>query len=126
MHLFEEFMIKERSEPIRRKAQGDVLELKDQLEEYSWYVGSSMTQLSTSIEKAKLTLEYLSLVYQKDFSKSSYSLTEHVEYFIEDFFIRSSSIYDRALIFANHLHYLGIDNESISHKSLVTNSRERS
>lgn len=52
---------------------------------------------------------------------SGYTHTKQIQFAIENYFIRSASIYDRALIFVNHFLDLGIADESTSNQQMITN-----
>lgn len=97
--------------------------IHNDLENYIFYCSQSLSLLSTSIDKTKLSIELLEKSYQSapELTQTQNTADVFVEYAIENYFIRSSAIYDRCLIFVNRVLDLGIHNESIGHIALVTN-----
>lgn len=95
--------------------------IDNELEGYIFSCGQSLALVSSSIDKANLSIELLESSYKFLPEITKYSADEFIEFAIENYFLRSSAIYDRCLIFANRLLNLGIANESIKHELIVTN-----
>lgn len=95
--------------------------ITSELERYIYSCAQGLTSISAAIEKIQISilmLENARGLLPKD---SPYNESEHIEYAIENYFIRSSSLYDRCLLFTDKLLDLGIANESIDHVLIVTN-----
>ncbi|MAX55995.1 MAG: hypothetical protein CL537_10890 [Alcanivoracaceae bacterium] len=91
------------------------------MEGYILACSQSLSVVSTSIDKARLSIEVLGASYKSLPDETQVTADEFIEFAIENYFIRSSAIYDRCLIFVNRLLDLGIANESIVHELIVTN-----
>lgn len=93
----------------------------NELEGYIYSCGQSLALVSTSIDKARLSIKLLESSYDLSPKGTKYTADEFIEFAIENYFLRSAAIYDRCLIFMNKLLNLGIANESIGHELIVTN-----
>ena len=91
------------------------------VEFYILNCGSALSRLSSSLDKAKMTIECLESSTDLIPDGTLYTTDEFIELAIENYIIRSSTIYDRCLIFTNKLLNLGIADESINHDLIVTN-----
>ncbi|WKY60119.1 Cthe_2314 family HEPN domain-containing protein [Vibrio sp. SNU_ST1] len=127
MHEIETLVLLDEESPLMkndgiRVEEGIVVSYSNDLERYIVSVGKALSSLSSSLDKALLTLSLLEyqhleqITYGNDQEKSAY-----IELLIENSIIRVQSIYDRVLIFTNRLLDLGMSNESIGHNALVTN-----
>ena len=81
----------------------------------------SLGAIDSAITKSKIAIELLRISLKNIPNKSNYSTAEYIEYALENYIIRSRSIYDRALIFVGNLCNLGIANDSITNTLIVTN-----
>lgn len=98
---------------------GEVIVSTD-LEGYIFSCAKGLNVLTSSLDKAALSIEFLAQSVTP-LKNSGYTHAEQIQFAIENYFIRTTSIYDRALIFANHLLDLGIADESTSHQQMITN-----
>lgn len=127
MHLFEEAVLYDSDNPVRKCGlEGNNVRCENNLEWYVFRCGQTLARLSCAIDKCRLSLNQLEYVVSKKRSDDKFTNADYIEYEIENFLIRSSAIYDRALILASSLHDLGIADDSISHMSVVTNSHVQS
>lgn len=94
--------------------------ISTELQGYIFSCGKGLGVLTSALDKAALSIEFLANAV-KPLKASSYTHAEQIQFAIENYFIRSATIYDRALIFTNHLLDLGIADESTSHQQMVTN-----
>ncbi len=95
--------------------------IETELDEYIYSCSYSLIAIGTAIDKIKISVLALEKVRGLIPKESPFNELEHIEFAIENYFIRSSSLYDRCLIFTGKLLNLGINNESINHNLLVTN-----
>ena len=93
----------------------------NELEGYIYSCGQALALVSTSVDKARLSIELLECSYDLSPKGTKYTAAEFIEFAIENYFLRSAAIYDRCLIFMNKLLNLGISNESIGHELIITN-----
>lgn len=91
------------------------------LQKYIFSCAKGLNVLTSAMDKAALSIEFLAQSVNP-LRFSNYTHAEQIEFAIENYFIRSATVYDRALIFANHLLDLGIADESTSHQQMVTNT----
>ncbi|WP_449393292.1 Cthe_2314 family HEPN domain-containing protein [Eoetvoesiella caeni] len=90
------------------------------LQRYIFSCAKGLGVLTSSLDKAALSIEFLAQSVTP-LKNSDYTHAEQIQFAIENYFIRSTSIYDRALIFANHLLDLGIVDDSTSHSQMINN-----
>jgi hypothetical protein len=57
------------------------------------------------------------------FSPNEHEIAEYIEFHIENYLIRSRSVYDRALIFTNYLCDIQMSKDSVTHVSITTNRK---
>lgn len=122
IHEIEKAIILDEDSPIRRMhPDKKELPLESRLDHYIFNCSQSLSSISASIEKADISILLLESAYEDCPESEKITPAEFVEYAIENYFIRSATIYDRCLIFVNRLLDLGIANDSIGHQLLVTN-----
>lgn len=125
MHLINNMILLDEDNPIRRNLEvvDSKLSVKTEsdLDYYLLSCSKSYSSITTSIEKAKLSIQLLDYEYILKIESEKNAKSEYIELFIENSIIRVQSIYDRVLIFVNRLLELGISNESINHNLIVTN-----
>lgn len=122
VHEIEKTIILDKDSPIRRMdPDKPELPLESRLDHYIFNCSQSLSSISASIEKAEISILLLETAYEDCPESENITPAEFVEFAIENYFIRSAAIYDRCLIFVNRLLDLGIANDSVGHKLLVTN-----
>lgn len=127
MHELYNLILLDDESPLLKKAgvstDSDIeVTYSNDLERYILSVGKALSSLSSSMEKALLTLILLEAKHLEQLTDGNkQEKSSFIELLIENSIIRVQSIYDRALIFSNRLLDLGISNESIGHNALVTN-----
>ncbi|MEH6347466.1 MAG: Cthe_2314 family HEPN domain-containing protein [Bermanella sp.] len=125
MHLINNMILLDEDNPIRRNLEviDSKLSVKTEsdLDYYLLSSSKAYSSITTSIEKAKLSIQLLDYEYILKIESKEHAKSEYIELFIENSIIRVQSIYDRVLIFINRLLELGISNESINHNLIVTN-----
>ncbi len=124
MHPIEkEILLDEESPVFNAETKGNSVEVHatNDLEFYIVRCGKALSHLSGSMDKARLSLELLNAKYLDSISTEDHSRSALIEMMVENSIIRVQSIYDRALILANNVLDLGIDNQYIHHSLLVTN-----
>ncbi|SFU40218.1 Cthe_2314 family HEPN domain-containing protein [Pseudomonas sp. OV546] len=124
MHPIEkEILLDEESPVFKAEAKGNGVEVHtaNDLEFYIVRCGKALSQLSGSMDKARLSLELLNTKYLDSISTEDRSRSALIEMMVENGIIRVQSIYDRALILTNNILDLGIDNQYIHHPLIVTN-----
>jgi hypothetical protein len=94
--------------------------ISSELEGYIFSCAKGLGVLSAAVEKAALSIELLAHA-AKPLKGYRYTHAEQIQFAIENYYIRSATIYDRALIFIGQLLDLGIADESTSHQQMVTN-----
>ncbi|MBU2918238.1 hypothetical protein KO505_09705 [Psychrosphaera sp. F3M07] len=125
MHLIHHLILLDEDSPLRKGI--EVIDSKlsvDTVSDLDYYLIScakAYCSLTSSVDKAKLSISLLSYENITKFDTDSQSISDFIELFIENTIIRIQSIYDRTLIFVNRLLELGISNECINHSTLVTN-----
>ncbi len=95
--------------------------IASELERYIYSCAQGLTSISTALEKIQISILMLENARDLLPKGSPYNESEHIEYAIENYFIRTSSLYDRCLLFTARLMDLGIANDNISHVPIVTN-----
>ncbi len=122
MHNIEKTIILDARSPIRNVIpEKNEVTIYNKLEEYILNCSQGLSLVSLSVDKTNLAIQYLAESYTNPPKVENVSIDEHIEFSIENFFIRSQAIYDRVLIFVNKLHDIGLSDESISHNVIVTN-----
>ena len=126
MHTIEQTIMLDSDSPLRKGniSNGEV-GIDNDLEMYIFSCGQTLSLLSTSIDKSAQAIQSLRITKNNSDSSSNFTHADHIEFAIENFFIRSHGIYDRALLFASQLLDTGIDKESINHQVIVTNSHAK-
>ncbi|NDY72839.1 hypothetical protein DO021_15160 [Desulfobacter hydrogenophilus] len=124
MHEIENTITLDEESPIFRfKIKDGELELeaKNELDSYILSCGKSLGAVTSSMNKARLSLALLDAKYLDSIMDAEQSKSIYIEMLIENSIIRVQSIYDRTLIFTNKILNLGISNDSINHTLIVTN-----
>ncbi|KAA0017438.1 hypothetical protein F0A16_12825 [Salinicola corii] len=95
--------------------------INSELDKYIYGCSQALSAISSAVDKVKISI--IMLENSRDLlpKDSPYNEAEHIEYAIENYFIRSSCLYDRCLIFTVKLLDLGVANESVTHNVVVTN-----
>ncbi|MCE0494652.1 Cthe_2314 family HEPN domain-containing protein [Vibrio salinus] len=83
--------------------------------------GKAVAAIDHAVDKSKQCLSLINYEYIRLINNDEYNLADYIEFHIENYIIRTHSIYDRTLIFINKLLQLGIDNSHIGHELLVSN-----
>ena len=127
MISIEKTILFDEDSPIKKgKFKGFEMLCSNSLEHYVFMCGQSLSRVSSSIDKTRLSLAYLESSYTSPPVLEGSCPSDFIEYSIENFFIRSHGIYDRVLIFVNRLCDIGLADESISHNSIITNEHVKS
>jgi len=122
MHTIEQTIMLDKAYPIRKgNISNSAVNIENDLEMYIFCCGKALSLLTTSIDKSEQAILNLRFTENITDYSSKYTHADHIEFAIENFFIRSHGIYDRALLFASQLLDTGIDKESINHQVIVTN-----
>lgn len=124
MHQIENEIILDKESPLfsAKADKGDFqLEISSDLDLYIYFCANALGVITSSINKARLSLSLLDVEKLASISTEDQSTSAYIEMLIENSIIRVQSIYDRVLIFTNRVFNLGISNESINHNLLVTN-----
>lgn len=126
-HPIQQLMLLDDESPLMKgcsSTKGEIT-ISTDLQGYIFSCAKGLGVLTSSLDKAALSIEFLAQS-AKPLKDSSYTHAEQIQFAIENYFIRSATIYDRALIFANHLLDLGVADESTSHLQMVTNRHVQS
>lgn len=94
---------------------------KTEIEQYHVDCWAACKAIKTSLKKLEVAEECIKQSYR--FSPSEHEIAEYIEFHIENYLIRSRSVYDRALIFTNYLCDIQMAKESVSHASITTNRK---
>lgn len=118
--ILQEILLDDGSALKRRKPNDSEIMICSEREGYIFQCSQGIVVLTTAVEKAKFSIELLrhSAMPVKG---SIFSHSEQIQFAIENYYIRSATIYDRALIFIGHLLDLGIIDKQIDHTDMVTN-----
>lgn len=92
-----------------------------EVEQYHIDCSASCKAIKTSLEKLKIAEECIKHSYR--FSPNEHEIAEYIEFHIENYLIRSRSVYDRVLIFTNDLCDIQMAKESVNHVSIATNKK---
>lgn len=125
MHQIEATIILDNESPIfSSKRNEGVIELtaRDELSMYILACSKSLSSITSSMDKARLSIRLLETDYLDSIATEDQPKSNYLEMIVENTIIRTQSIYDRILIFTNKLLDLGISNESINHSLIVTNT----
>lgn len=119
---FEKAIFLDEENPLRNvDPEKQEVPISSDLDYYIYGCSQSMSAIIAALEKTKISVLMLEQARELVPESSPFNEYEHIEYAIENYFIRSVGLYDRCLIFTNRLLDLGIDNESIQHVLMVTN-----
>jgi len=75
----------------------------------------------TSIKKLKIAEECIRQSYR--YCENEHEVAEYIEFHIENYLIRSRSVYDRVLSFINYLCDIQMSKEHVNHVSIITNRK---
>lgn len=105
---------------VHKKSEGsNEIEIESEVDAYVLSCAQSLIPINQSIEKIDLSIELLgnfNVSYE-----SKYNPAEHIEFHVENCFIRVVGIYDRCLILVNSVLNLGIDISRVTHDIIVSN-----
>lgn len=118
--IHELILLDEGSALKRRKPNDNQILIYSPREAYIYQCSQGVVVLGAAVEKAVFSIELLAHS-KKALKNSIFSHAEQIQFAIENYLIRSATIYDRALIFVSHLLDLGVDDKSIDHSLIVTN-----
>lgn len=104
----------------RRKPKNTQIDICSEREGYIFRCSKGIVVLDAAMGKAAFSIELLKDA-KKLLRNSTISHAEQIQFAIENYFIRSATIYDRALIFVGHLLDLGVTDDRIDHVDIVTN-----
>ncbi|GHA17108.1 Cthe_2314 family HEPN domain-containing protein [Oceanisphaera arctica] len=94
---------------------------ESEVEQYHVDCWTTCKAIKTSLKKLEIAEECIRQSYR--LSPSEHEIAEYIEFHIENYLIRSRSVYDRALIFTNYLCDIQMAKESVSHVSITTNRK---
>ena len=97
---------------------------KTELERYHVDCWSTCKAIKTSLKKLKIAEECIKQSYK--YCPNEHEVAEYIEFHIENYLIRSRSIYDRVLIFTNYLCDIQMAKESVGHLAIITNRKVES
>jgi hypothetical protein len=118
----EKAIILDNENPIRNvDVENKEVPVYGDLEAYIYDCSQGLAAIGSAIEKVKISMLMLEKAREYYPSNTPYNESEYIEYAIENFYIRSTGLYDRCLIFTGKLLNLGIASESINHVLIVTN-----
>ncbi len=95
--------------------------VKTELEQYHVDCYYTFRAIETSLKKLKVAEECIKQSYK--YSPNEHEVAEYIEFHIENYLIRSRSIYDRVLIFTNYLCDIQMAKEVVAHLSIITNRK---
>jgi hypothetical protein len=124
VHDIEKVIILDNDSPIYSYALTDEnfeLKIGNELQRYIFNCGKTLTSITNSIEKAKMSLSLLTVESIENAGLEGTAASKYIELLIENSIVRVQSIYDRVLIFTSRIFDLGISNDSMSHNLIVTN-----
>lgn len=61
--------------------------------------------------------------YTKNMELTGFTLADHLEYCVENYYIRIQSVYDRTLQLVNAVFNLGINEQSVTHTVIISNNK---
>lgn len=94
---------------------------KTEIEQYHIDCWSTCKAIETSLKKLNIAEESIRQSYR--YCPNDSEIAEYIEFHIENYLIRSRSIYDRVLIFTNYLCDIQMAKESVSHTTIITNRK---
>ncbi|TVU89040.1 Cthe_2314 family HEPN domain-containing protein [Vreelandella titanicae] len=94
---------------------------KTEVEQYHVDCWATCKAVKTSLKKLEVAEECIRQSYR--FSPNEHEMAEYIEFHIENYLIRSRSVYDRALIFTNYLCDIQMAKDSVTHISITTNRK---
>ena len=95
--------------------------LNNTLEEYIYNCSQSLGAIDRAVDKSQIAIQQVKTCISRIPKNSDYTTADYMEYALENYIIRSRSIYDRVLIFIGSLLDIGVSNDSITHNLLITN-----
>lgn len=118
-------LLDERS-PIRKANRrenviGRELKADTEVERYIFLTGQAATYVTAALDKSALSIEILRTVGQSPQNLSNVAIADQISFAIENYIIRSATVYDRAMIFVNQLIDLGVAANAINHDAIITN-----
>ncbi|MGY0588356.1 MAG: Cthe_2314 family HEPN domain-containing protein [Paraglaciecola chathamensis] len=94
---------------------------KTEVEQYHVDCWATCKAIKTALKKLEVAEECIKQSYR--FSPNEHEIAEYIEFHIENYLIRSRSVYDRALIFTKYLCDIQMVKESVSHVAITTNRK---
>ncbi len=91
------------------------------LEQYHVDCWKTCRSIETAIKKLKISEQCLRHSYK--FCPNEHEIAEYIEFHIENYLIRSRTIYDRVLIFTNFLCDIQMAKDSVNHQAIITNGK---
>jgi hypothetical protein len=92
-----------------------------EVEQYHVDCWTTCMAVKTSLKKLEIAEECIRQSYR--LRPSEHEVAEYIEFHIENYLIRSRSVYDRVLIFTNYLCDIQMAKESVGHVSITTNRK---
>ncbi|WP_250523460.1 MULTISPECIES: Cthe_2314 family HEPN domain-containing protein [unclassified Caballeronia] len=97
------------------------LPIGSEAENYIFACGKGLAVVTAALRKAAYSIEILRNVRQLTLDIPNFTPAEQIGFAIENYLIRSATVYDRVMIFVGKLLDLGIADGSIAHEMIVTN-----
>lgn len=94
---------------------------KTEIEQYHVDCWATYKTIETALKKLEIAEECVKQSYR--FCPNEHEIAEYIEFHIENYLIRSRSVYDRVLIFTNYLCDIQMAKESVNHLSITTNRK---
>ena len=103
------------------RIKGKEVECRSALEHYIFQCCQALSRISFSIENSKISIAYIKSSFETHPDIEGLTAVDFLQHSIENFIVRSHSIFDRVLIFANRLCHIGLSNDAVSYKAIIYN-----
>lgn len=96
-------------------------EVLDDIQQYHVDCWKSCKTIRIALDKLKIAEDCIRQSYR--YCQNDHQLAEYIEFHVENYLIRSRSVYDRVLIFVNYLCDIQMAKEHVNHNSILTNRK---
>jgi DNA repair ATPase RecN len=115
--------IRENKKPNGLKVEAEFKRQPNEEEYYCLQLGFYLAHLLTVVQQMEHTIYYMSNFYPtKAMKNAEINRSTHLLWSVENYIIRTQSVYDRLLILVDRLFHIQNQPNRISHESIVTNA----
>ncbi len=127
MHSIHKVILLDPESPIRNIDEAtNKFTLNNELDEYIYNCSQTLGAIDRAVNKSEIAIQQVKTCISRIPKNSDYTTADYMEYALENYIIRSRSIYDRVLIFIGSLLDIGVSNDTVTHNLVITNRHVKS